>query len=49
MKAVVRGKHIALSASKRKVDRAYTISLTVDLKALNIKKRIHLRGVDSGK
>ena len=34
MKAVVRGKLIALSASKRKLKRAYTSSLTAHLKAL---------------
>jgi hypothetical protein len=37
MKAVVRGKLIALSASKRKLKRAYTSSLTAHLKALEQK------------
>ena len=44
MKAVLRGKHIALSASKKKLERAYTSSLIAHLKALeqneaNIPKR----------
>ena len=34
MKAVLRGKLIALSISKRKMERAYTSSLTAHLKAL---------------
>jgi hypothetical protein len=34
MKAVVRGNFIALSASKKKLRRAYTNSLTAHLKAL---------------
>jgi hypothetical protein len=34
MKAVLRGKLIALSASKKKVERAYTCSLTALLEAL---------------
>jgi hypothetical protein len=34
MKAVVRGKLITLSASKKKLERAHTSSLTVHLKAL---------------
>jgi hypothetical protein len=38
MKAVVRGKLIALSASKKKLERAYTSSLTVYLKALEQKE-----------
>jgi hypothetical protein len=38
MKAVVRGKHIALSASKKKLEKAYTSSLTVHLKALEQKE-----------
>jgi hypothetical protein len=33
-KAVVRGKLIALSTSKKKLERAYTSSLTAHLKAL---------------
>jgi Rps23 Pro-64 3,4-dihydroxylase Tpa1-like proline 4-hydroxylase len=38
MKAVLRGKFIALSASKKKVERAYTSSLTTHLKALEQKE-----------
>jgi hypothetical protein len=38
MKAVLRGKLIALSASKQKLERAYTSSLTAHLKALEQKE-----------
>ena len=38
MKAVLRGKLIALSASKKKLERAYTSSLTAQLKALDQKE-----------
>ena len=38
MKAVVRGKLIALSASKKKLERAYTSTLTAHLKALEQKE-----------
>jgi hypothetical protein len=38
MKAVLRGKLIALSASKKKLERAYTSSLTAHLKALEQKR-----------
>jgi hypothetical protein len=38
MKAVLRGKLIALSASKKKLKRAYTSSLTAHLKALEQKE-----------
>jgi hypothetical protein len=38
MKAVLRGKPIALSASKKKLESAYTSSLTVHLKALEQKE-----------
>jgi hypothetical protein len=38
MKAVLRGKFIALSASKKKLERAYTSSLTAHLKALEHKE-----------
>jgi hypothetical protein len=34
MKAVLRGKHIPLSASKKKLERVYTNSLTAHLEAL---------------
>jgi hypothetical protein len=38
MKVVLRGKLIALSASKKKMKRAYTSSLTAHLKALEQKE-----------
>ena len=38
MKAFLRGKLIALSASKKKLERAYTRSLTEQLKALEQKE-----------
>ena len=38
MKAVLRGKLIALSASKNKLERAYTSSLTAHLEALELKE-----------
>jgi hypothetical protein len=38
MKAVLRGKPIALSASKKKLERAYTSGLTAHLKALEQKE-----------
>jgi hypothetical protein len=38
MKAVLRGKLIAMSASKMKLQRAYTSSLTAHLEALEIKE-----------
>jgi hypothetical protein len=38
MKGVVRGKLIALSASKKKLERAFTSSLTSHLKALEQKE-----------
>jgi hypothetical protein len=38
MKAVLRGKLIALSASKKKLKRSYTSSLTAHLKALEQKE-----------
>jgi hypothetical protein len=38
MKAVLRGKLIAFSASIKKLERAYTSSLTVHLKALEQKE-----------
>jgi hypothetical protein len=50
MKAVLRGKFIALSSSKKKLERTYTSSLTAHLKALEQKKKkIHPRGVDCRK
>jgi hypothetical protein len=38
MKAVLRGKHIAVSVSKKNLERAYTSSLTAHLEALEIKE-----------
>jgi hypothetical protein len=38
MKAVLRGKFIALSASKKKLERAYTNILTAQLKVLEQKE-----------
>jgi hypothetical protein len=38
MKAVIRGKCITLSASKKKLERAYTSTLTAHLKALEQKE-----------
>jgi hypothetical protein len=50
MKAVVRGNVIALSASKKKLERAYTSSLTAHLKAREQKKKqTHPRGVEGRK
>ena len=46
MKAVVRGKLIALSALVRKLERFYTSNLIAHLKALDQKKEIHSRGVE---
>jgi hypothetical protein len=46
MKAVLRGKLIALGASKKKLERAYISSLTAHLE---LKEAIHPRGVDSRK
>ena len=46
MKAFLRGKLIALSASKKKLERAHTSSLTTHLEALEQKEEIHPRGVD---
>ena len=49
IKAFLRGKLIALSASKKKLERAHTSSLTTHLKALEKRKQIHPRGVDTRK
>jgi deoxyadenosine/deoxycytidine kinase len=49
MKAVLRGKLIALNASKKKLDRAYTSSLTVRLKVLEQKEVNSPRGVEGRK
>ena len=47
MKTFLRGKLIALSASKKKLEREHTSSLTTHLKALEKRKQIHPSGVDS--
>jgi hypothetical protein len=49
MKAFLRGKLTALSASKKKLERAHTSSLTTHIKALEKRKKIHPRGVDGRK
>jgi hypothetical protein len=49
MKAFLRGKLIALSASKKKLERAHTSSLTTHLKALKPKEVNTPRGVDGRK
>ena len=43
MKAVLRGKLISLSASKKKLERAYTKSLTAHLEALELKEANSLK------
>ena len=48
MKAFLRGKLIALSASKKKLERAHTSSLTTHLNTLEKRKQIHPRGVVLG-
>ena len=47
-KTVLRGKFIAPSASKRKMERAYTSSLIAHLKALK-QKEVHSRGLKGRK
>jgi hypothetical protein len=49
MKAVLKGKLIGLLASKKKLKRAYTSSLTAHLKALKQRKQIHPRGIEGRK
>jgi hypothetical protein len=49
MKAFLRGKLIALSAFKKKRERAHTSSLTTHLNTLEKRKQIHPRGVDGRK
>ena len=49
MKAVLRGKFIALSASKKKMESAYTSSLMTQLKPWNKKKPIPPGGVEDRK
>jgi hypothetical protein len=49
MKAVVRGKFTALSASKKKLEKALTSSLTANLKVLEQKEANTLKGGDGRK
>jgi hypothetical protein len=49
MQVMVGGKLIVLSVSKNKLERTYTSSLTVYLKALKQKEQIHPRGVEGRK
>jgi hypothetical protein len=49
MNAFLRGKLIALSASKKKLERAHTSRLTTHLKALEKRKQIHPRSVEGRK
>jgi hypothetical protein len=49
MKAFEGGKLIALSASKKKLERAHTSSVTTHLKALEKRKQIHPSGQDGRK
>ena len=49
MKAMLRGKLIALSVPIKKLEKAYTSNLTAYLKAQNKEKEIHPRGVDDRK
>jgi hypothetical protein len=49
MKAVLRGKLIALSASKKKLEKAHTSSLTAHLEAVEQKEANSPKRVDSRK
>jgi hypothetical protein len=49
MKAVLKGKFIVLSASKKKMERAYISILISHMKVLEQKKQIHPSGVDGRK
>jgi hypothetical protein len=49
MKAFLRENLIALSASKKKLERAQTSSLTTHLNTLEKRQQIHPRGVDGRK
>jgi hypothetical protein len=49
MNTVLRAKFIALSASKKMLEQAYTSSLTAHLKALEQMKQIHQKEVDCRK
>ena len=49
MKAMLRGKFIALSTLVKKLERYYTNNLTTCLRALEKKKQTHPRGVEDSK
>ena len=49
MKALLRGKFIALSALLKKMERSYTNNLTAHLRALEQKKQTHPREVEGRK
>ena len=49
MKAVLRGKFIALSAQLKKTEKAHIEDLTAHLKALEKKKQIHPEGAEDWK
>jgi len=49
MKAVERGKFIALSASVRKLERPHASNLKIHLKALEKKNQAHQKGVKGRK
>ena len=49
MKAVLRGKFIALSAHMKKTEKAHIRDLTAHLKALGKKKQTHPGGVEDWK
>ena len=49
MKAVLRGKYIALSAHIKKTEKAHIRDLTAQLKALEKKKQTHPGGVEDWK
>jgi hypothetical protein len=46
MKAVLRGKFIALSASIKKLENSHNSNLKVHLKVLEKKKQAHQRGIE---
>ena len=49
MKAVLRGKFIALSAQLKKMEKAHIEDITAHLKALEKKKQIHPGGIEDWK
>jgi hypothetical protein len=46
MKAMLRGKRLPLSTSKKKLEKAYTSSLTAYLKALEKKEQMYTKRVN---